>query len=116
MNAEGITQGDIRELKESLQVGDILTCEILVKIREDERILVPVKAAVRVAAKYPQLVRVEAAGKGPLPIRTMTYVEILIQGSVQEEEHADGTKGRMRRRRGEIPCSINLENLIPMRN
>lgn len=100
MKEEGITAADIQELKERLQVGDILTCEILVKLREDERLLVPVKAAVRVVEKYPHLVRVEAAGKRPLPIRTMTYVQLLTQSDTQEEEPAPGKKGRKRRKRG----------------
>lgn len=100
MKEEGITAADIQELKDHLQVGDILTCEILVKLREDERILVPVKTAVRVVEKYPHLVRVEAAGKHPLPIRTITYVQILTQSDDPEEGRTPGKTGRKRKRRG----------------
>ncbi len=93
----GFHTEELEKLREELQAGDTLTYVKLMKVSEDERILVPVKTAVRVKAKYPHIVEVEEPGGLPYPVKTMTYVEILMENTRIKRGRAERKRRRMKK-------------------
>lgn len=95
---ERVNMEALKEVRRNLKVGDTLTYVRVMKVSEDERLLVPIKTAVRVKAKYPHIVELEESAGHPYPIKTMTYVEIMLEDARRQREKEK--KPEKRRKRG----------------
>lgn len=84
----------LEEIRKSVRIGDMVSYTRYIYRTDDERLLVPVKTAVRVVRKYPYQVEVEAAGRSCLPVRTITYAQLWIE----EQERIPKPAGRRRKR------------------
>lgn len=99
---------NVEELKNRIQIGDVLTYRKIAKVKNDPRLLVKVRIKVRVKAKFSHLVWVEEREGKEYPIKTLTYTEILIDTIQKDREK--------RKRLEEKGCLISLGSLIPVRN
>ncbi len=75
----------VEELKNRIQIGDVLTYRKIAKVKNDPR-LVEVRIKVRVKAKFSHLVWVEEREGKEYPIKTLTYTEILIDTAQKDRE------------------------------
>lgn len=83
----------LEEIRKSVRVGDMVSYTRYICRTDDERLLVPVKTAVRVVRKYPYQVEVETDGRSCLPVRTITYAQLWME----EQERIPRPSGRRRK-------------------
>ncbi len=76
---------DVERLRERVQVGDVLWTEVQFN-RLGERLIVPKKVRVKVMAKYPHLVRVTRPDGRELPMKTITYKDLLLEKAEKKGE------------------------------
>lgn len=92
----GISKEEIEETRRSIRIGDTVGYRMLISVTTERDVrYVDHRVDATVVAKYPHLVEVVPVGdKRRLPIRTVTYTEIVMDQRKQEKKYSGTREGR----------------------